>query len=516
MRLKSLLLKNFRCYTDEITVSFSELTAFIGRNDVGKSSILDALNIFFDETKLDASDICVHAERDTEVRIGCIFDKLPDGVVLDKSAETSLREEYLLNADGDLEVHKIYKSGTKSPKETVVAVAYHPSAENVQDLLLLKNSDLKERASILEVDTKEVDLRSNVSLRKAMWSNCDDLMLQRQEVPLDSEDAKRIWERLGTELPVFALFKSDRPSTDEDSEVQDPLKLAIKEALAEVSEELETIKRQVRDMAIDTAARTLEKLRSIDPTLANELKPEFKTEPKWESLFKLSLKSDDDIPINKRGSGTRRLILLSFFRAEADRRREVNAKSSIIYAIEEPETSQHPQNQKMLIESLKELSLDENVQVVITTHVPGIAGLLPIDSARYLHKDENDCRIVEQPTDQTLENVVNDLGVLSDRRVKLLVCVEGKHDVTCLCHLMRLASASCNLPDIESDPRVAVMPLGGNTLRDWVEKKYLSGLGLPEVHIYDRGDKSPPEYQEAVDKVNNRADNSIAFLTENP
>ena len=34
--------------------------------------------------------------------------------------------------------------------------------------------------------------------------------------------------------------------------------------------------------------------------------------PKFDSLFKLSINSDDGIAINKRGSGVRRLILLNF------------------------------------------------------------------------------------------------------------------------------------------------------------------------------------------------------------
>lgn len=66
--------------------------------------------------------------------------------------------------------------------------------------------------------------------------------------------------------------------------------------------------------------RTLAKLQEMDEDLAASLVPEFKSEPKFDSLFKLSIKSDDDISINKRGSGVRRLILLNFFRAEAERK----------------------------------------------------------------------------------------------------------------------------------------------------------------------------------------------------
>jgi hypothetical protein len=86
----------------------------------------------------------------------------------------------------------------------------------------------------------------------------------------------------------------------------------------------------------------LGKLSELDSSLASTLQPNFKAEPKWDSLFKLSLTGDNEIPINKRGSGVRRLILLSFFQAELERRRAVEKIDSVIYAIEEPETSQHP------------------------------------------------------------------------------------------------------------------------------------------------------------------------------
>lgn len=50
----------------------------------------------------------------------------------------------------------------------------------------------------------------------------------------------------------------------------------------------------------------------------------------------------------------RRLILLNYFRAEAERQRE--SDRSIIYALEEPETAQHPDWQRMLYSALVELS----------------------------------------------------------------------------------------------------------------------------------------------------------------
>ena len=63
----------------------------------------------------------------------------------------------------------------------------------------------------------------------------------------------------------------------------------------------------------------------------------------------MALRDGNGVPVNKRGSGARRLILLSFFRAQAER---AAGGKEVIYAIEEPETSQHPDNQRALAEAL--------------------------------------------------------------------------------------------------------------------------------------------------------------------
>jgi len=110
---------------------------------------------------------------------------------------------------------------------------------------------------------------------------------------------------------------------------------------------------------------------------------------KWADVFKnVSISGDEDIPINKRGSGIKRLVLLNFFRAEAERRQQEMNVPNIIYAIEEPETSQHPKHQRMLIEAFKTLSNLNNTQIILTTHSPTIVKILDFEQLRLL-KTEN-------------------------------------------------------------------------------------------------------------------------------
>ena len=519
MFLKEVILKDFRGYQGEHRISLEKLTAFIGKNDAGKSSIFDALAIFFEHPlcKIDVNDICVHATNVYEVRIGCTFTNFPEQIVIDSTSTTSLSSEYLLNSDGDLEIHKVYEysSGTlKKPK--IIAIANHPTANGCCDLLVKKNPDLKRILQSLSIDNS-VDSRSNVALRQAIWRTYDDLRLQQTDIRLDKEDAKTVWDQLSKYLPEYALFRADRPSTDEDAEVQDPLKIAIKQAIKEVQVELEIVKDKVKSRAIEVAERTLEKLSDFDNALASQLNPFFKTDPKWDGLFKLSLTDDDDIPINKRGSGVRRLVLFSFFRAEAERLREENGKGNIIYAVEEPETAQHPSNQRKVIEALYSISEADGCQVLLTTHVPALASLLPLDSIRYIETDNCNNRLVSYGSDEVFSRVASDLGIIPDRRAQVLVCVEGPHDLQFLKRINSiLLSHDSSTINVFADPRVALVVLGGSTLQEWVNQHYLQNLGLPEIHIYDRDlpkSDGTYKYQGAQATVNARSDNSVAFLT---
>ncbi|MGE0415076.1 MAG: ATP-binding protein [Verrucomicrobiales bacterium] len=515
MKLESVILKNFRGFKASVVIPISSITTFVGRNDAGKSSILDALGAFFDHPlcKADNSDACVHPDDSGEVRVGCVFSDLPETITLDSTVGTTLEGEHLLNGEGKLEVHKVWQlnDGKISRLKTII-VANHPTAEGVADLLLQKRPALQKLVRDQGLEA-QANMNSNPSLRSAIWGACADLQKQQVEIQIDKEDAKTIGEQITRHFPTFALFRADRPSTDEDAEVQDPLKVAIQQAIAGLETEFEAIKTSVRDRALEVATRTLGKLREFDESLAETLEPNFSKAMKWDSLFKLSLDTDDGISINKRGSGVRRLVLFSFFRAEAERIRESDEKANIIYAIEEPETAQHPANQRKVIESLVSMAETDGCQVILTTHVPGLAGLTPTEGIRYVKKTGHQSReVCCDPNDETLREVARELGLVPDKRAKVIVCVEGPTDIQFLRRISALLrTEDDSLPDLENDPRVALILLGGGTLKQWVNERYLRNLNLPEVHIYD---SDVPDYADAAAQVNARGDGSIAFQTQ--
>jgi len=367
------------------------LTTLVGKNDIGKSSILEALDIFFNKgkgaIKMDKDDVnkkCL-SNDDTETEIALTFDQFPSSIVIDSTNETSLDDEYLLNSENYLEIIKRYKNGGS---EKVFIKSNHPSNENCSDLLLKKQKDLQKIIKEQEIECE--NKTRNAVMRTAIWNHySDDLNLQETEIDVTKGDTKSIWDKLENYLPLYSLFQSDRKNSDGDNEVQDPLSEAVKQIMnnEEIQETLAQVAEKVESKLTEVAGLTLDKLREMNPEIADSLNPVIPPSDslKWNDVFKkVSIAGDEDIPINKRGSGVKRLILLNFFRAEAERRKLEQNIPSIIYAIEEPETSQHTAHQKMLINALLELSNTDNTQILLTTHSPVIVKELDFGHLRLI------------------------------------------------------------------------------------------------------------------------------------
>jgi putative ATP-dependent endonuclease of OLD family len=521
MKLIQLKLKNFRCYRDQTILDIDDLTCLIGKNDHGKSTVLEALDTFFND-KFDRGDYSVDA--DGPVEITCTFSDLPDTVILDTSLETSLRDECLLNFDGNLEIMRVYTVAAKSVSKSVFLICEHPQEPVLADLLSQKNARLKAIAEENNVDLTGVTKSKNPLLRKAIREHIGGnkvLTSLKVEGSLNSENnLKDVWKVINSYLPVFTLFRVDKNISDKDQDVQDPMKVAIRESLAikDIKEKLEEIQEAVRAASTAVAESTIEKLKDIDPQLAEKLMADFNKEPKWDGIFDLTLLNDQGIPLNKRGSGVKRLVLLSFFQAQAEKKKMEDGAPSIIYAIEEPETAQHPNHQKILIRSLIELSHRDNVQVLFTTHSANLVNELPIQSLYFVTREvgatmiekgyDSDAGIINNTT---LDRIIETLGILPNPKdlVEVLIFLEGVHDITALSHYSKIFFEFNNsYIDLNNNVKVAFVLTGGSTLKYYVENKYLDKLPHPQVHIYDN---DVDDYIAAVAKLN--AEGKKAFNT---
>lgn len=401
MRIKSLYLDNFRGYESPTSIDFESLTAFVGKNDIGKSSILEALYIFFETGKsitMDKNDINKKnaAKNKNDIIIGVEFESFSDEIIIDETNKTTLSSEYLLTSDETLFIVKHYSCGGKLK---IFIKANHPTNPNCSNLIYKKQKELKSLAEQLGLSC---DKTKNAEMRKAIWAHFSNaLELREQELEVSADGLKDLWGKLYSYLPIFSLFQADRSNNDNDKEAQDPLKAAVQFILGDskIQQQLGEIAKTVTQQLQIVTQSTLAKLKEMNEEVAASLNPHIPAvkDLKWADVFKnVSIISDDDIPINKHGSGVKRLILLNFFRSEVERQCASNSNSNIIYAIEEPETSQHLKHQMLLIEALKKLSLQPQIQVIITTHSAQIVKQLSFENIRLISNNSNGGKLVSK------------------------------------------------------------------------------------------------------------------------
>ncbi len=507
MILKKLKLCNFRGYKN-FEISFDEnMNVIIGRNDVGKSTILEALEIFFnsERLKLEKSDLCVFADSDT-ISISCCFD-VGDGEIILDTIPTKCKDEYILNEDGYLEVKKIWNcSGeniTKSSLKTFLVANYPNSYET--PLLLEKISELQKKYDAYKNDPIYIPEKRTISaeLRKAIYSKelIPPIRFHLIDIDISKEGGKEIWSPISKQLPQYFLFQSDRKNTDKDDEIQNPLKEIAKSILLDMNEEIEQLQNKVKTSVEKIGERTLEKLKEFDSSIANDIRPVVTLKP-LDSSFVFDLKSDNGIPLNKRGSGIRRLILLSYFRADAEESIIQDMDRQVIYAIEEPETSQHPDFQRMILDTLEELSVKPTHQIIMTSHTPEIAKLVNLEQLIFLKKlpDGTIFSVVDES--EKARGISKTLGVLPYAETQTIIYLEGKNDVSFITNINQQIDELKSIIDLNEED-ISLIPLQGGNLISWINKDYFEKSNIREIYIVDN---DVPKYKNLITEINEKND----------
>lgn len=504
MKLKKLKLENFRGY-QFVEVKFDEnMNVIVGANDIGKSTILEALDIFFGENtiKADSGDINIQALKrgETKYKISCEFDiSEKKEILIDSTIKTTFENEFLLNKEGFLEIIKEYDLIKSKLSSKIYLNIFYPK-ELQENLNILKISKLKELVKKLNLEELVKDKTKKIEYRKVIYSNLKNTTeLEEKLLQIDKGfDDYNLWEKIKEELPLYFLFQSDRSNTDKDNEVQNPLKIATKKIVAELHEKIEELKTEIKESVQKIGKDTIEELKQFELDLAENLSIDL-TMKSLDTLFSFNIIDEDNILLNKRGSGVRRLMLLSYFMAEA---KQQSKGKKIIYAIEEPETSQHPNYQKKVLETFEKLS-KLNYQIILTTHSPSIVKQMKENNIIFLKKDGK-TTIVKQADllqqDELLE-ISNTLGITPNILSKLIISVEGETDINIIKSFNNIKELK-DIIDLEKE-NIDFIPQKGGKIIEWVNRDFLKNSDIREIIICDSDSPTYCELINSVNKLNN-------------
>ena len=171
-------IKNFRGYKEQTVEFYDNLNVIIGKNDVGKSTILEALEIFFnnESVKIDTYDLNKKRENieDKEIIIQVSFKIDHTKTYTIDTIPTQLSKEFLLDSNNYLTIRKVWNASgqniTKTSLKTFLLSNY-PISKFPTPLICKKITEIKKDLSKFEDthDTSVINKTICSSIRKAIY-----------------------------------------------------------------------------------------------------------------------------------------------------------------------------------------------------------------------------------------------------------------------------------------------------------------------------------------------------------
>jgi putative ATP-dependent endonuclease of OLD family len=310
MKLSKMIVRNFKAINHE-EVELGDYNIIIGKNDVGKSSLLEAIDMLLNFDTPDKSDFHMFDEGNT-ITLHGEFQEAPDTLT------ENLSEDY--QDGGDLSITVRYEfSGGRQPDRIEI------------------NSEELDQGAIIEGD---------------------------EELSM-SDSRTYIKEQLGDTVPVFADRNSDEETelkrgswlsklmnpvfnSDDIEDLKEDIRSEIRTESHDIEEKLDSFSEQhpsIYDAKIDVGDIDLSK--SVTPAV--KVKDTY-IEDEWMSL-------------SGRGTGVGNQFILSMMKAYA----ESQIGDGYCVLFEEPENSLHPSAVREMGGALREIAQQGN-QVLLTTH----------------------------------------------------------------------------------------------------------------------------------------------------
>lgn len=504
MIITNIAISNYRGISQPQTIPLNRFSSFVGKNDAGKSIILNAIATFLNpkDNPITSADF---NNADEKIEIACTFlsEELRD--TLEKKVKSKVKksdglDEFIDDVlfDGQLTVRKSVTTSKKGFDYEQIQILDYEDAD-FQFLYGKSDDDLN---GILEnhkitIPSQGKGRNSKLEKIKYIKAFCESNGLGKR--PRFIEDDFKICSA----LPDVELFRADY-GLEADTSFKSSSVSEVTDYLNKESCEGNKLAAVALEIAKEMQKEANSVKRYMSEYVSNLKAVEIKPSISWKDAIKsvdVSFQLEGDsrpILMSHKGTGYRRLFMVARFRYLSEKNKGLN----VIYLIEEPETFLHPSAQNDLLNALRDLS-DEN-QVAITTHSPVFAGATYIESV-ILCKKENGSEYEnyeDNGKEKFLTSIINELGIkpsynLRDSHEKI-VFVESHNDADFYDLICRNLIGN---PLIGNDA-ILVLPFGGGEdIDSFLNIDYFDNSGRELFLIIDSD-----QHQNNADKQRARAD----------
>lgn len=496
MKIAKISIENFKGIKKRIEILTNDFNCIVGKNDVGKSTILNALDIFLNDKNPSIDDKNVYNESGNIIIELSFTINTTTRISIDESITTTFVDEELLDEENLLVLKKKWDViGKKTPRAEWYI---NRKIYTTEDFLFMKEPDLINLCKKLGIETTKGSNEeyNNVEKRRKLreFYQANSYEYSYEYTPLATTGTTRqktILEAIKCLLPSFEYFKADTSLSESDNSIQ---KYFREKALNGLKGQVDTNELE------ETIRNKVEESLSKITTLINSIVPEEEhitanVEFDWSKLISTTFKSEKDtanIPLASRGDGFRRITMMSYFEMLAE---ETKSDKNIIFGFEEPETFLHPQVQKQLYEKLNKM-IKVGYQIFITTHSPIIVSETEIEFIIFIQSINKEY-IVSQNSNIDINLIIDELGIKSDDKlikvldnIKLLFLVEGPDDIQAITHLANTYKGAGVIDKNFEDLGVHLIPIGGcGQIKTWTNLNILKNLGKP-IYILQDSDRT--------------------------
>lgn len=494
MKIVQISIENFKGIKDKVEITTNDFNCIVGKNDVGKSTVLKALDIFLNDKSPSKEDKNVYVDS-TSIMIELTFEINPFlSITIDEAIPTTFIEEELLNGRGQLVIKKVWNVANDRPRvEWFIKRKLY--ADN--DFLFLTEAYLIKLCKNLGIETIKGNNQeyNNVEKRRKLreFYQANYLKYNYEYTPLATTGTTRqkiVLDVIKYLLPSFEYFKADTSLSESDSSIQ---KYFREKALNVLKGQIDTngLEETIRHKVGESLSKITALINSIVP---DEEHITADVDFDWSKLISTTFKSEKDlanIPLVARGDGFRRITMMSYFEMLAE---ETKGDKNIIFGFEEPETFLHPEVQKQLFQKLKNM-VGVGYQIFTTTHSPIIVSETDIHSIIFIKKNNKEYKVTQRDEIKVRE-IIEDLGIKADdeiiklhENIKLLFLVEGKDDVAAFKHISKLYKENGFIKHEFDELGVHIIPLGSkDNVQHWMNLDILKHLGR-EFYIVLDSDK---------------------------
>ncbi|WP_333810024.1 ATP-dependent nuclease [Flavobacterium sp.] len=458
MYISNITLTNYRGVKERREINLSPFASIVGKNDSGKTIILNAIASFLDLknfaiTITDFNIIGIPIEMEFSFKSGNIIELL-SSKVKSKVKKTEGLDEFI--EDFIFDENIVYRrTATRDGKSW--------STEEIliddfvrEDLKGLYFKSDEEISTIIEANAIQIPVEGKGRNSKAE-------KIKHIKLHFAEEPRANFWimddMKIASLFPDVEMFKADY-GLEADTKFKTASVAEIEEYFTREQARFEDFQKEINlEMQKEAAI-----LKSYMQEYATNLQDiDITPNVVWKDAIKsvdVSFQFNGDekfIPMTHKGTGYRRLFMVARFRYLAEKSKGNN----IIYLIEEPETFLHPTAQQDLLIALKELSYDN--QVITTTHSPVFAGATDVKGVVLCTKgsQSNYENAIDGNEQEFLFKIIDELGIkpsfnLRDHHEHLLF-VESTND-------MKFYDIICKKIlgfDLINNPKILVLPFGG-------------------------------------------------------